>query len=510
MQSAGGGPHAEGTGHHAESSRCVLRQLGQPFGVPSGPGATRRWEPARPWAPERGRACRGGNKRAGIRASTLQAGKWLLHKSDIAHPGLSPCTCTRYLLRVQVTRTTFIPLLVSAHSDRVDPAAVRDEGFAGLSVVYTFGPDFGRRVVTHADLGHLQLHPHALRQAAYQHLEVLSSRAEFHGQPPALMLSFDGLESSLLLANDFWSRLEGAVPGEIVVGVPARDCVIVTGSQSAPGLEKAKRCVERVFFAGGDNLISRGLLVRRGGTWEPFDRKARPSGRPSFGPAHLPGVGQPPRQYQEHPSWPGERIPPQPATHRPGAPGRPAPVRRRPMPGMPPAALDQTGSHRLDQTGSHRLGLEHTGSHRLDRTGSQPPVSAMPGPMPMSRPPEPPRDYTADVAEAAQYSAVPYSAVPYSAVPYSAMPYSAAPYDAAAYAIAPQSVAPNAVASPAVAHSPYPPAAPEPYTTGAIPRVSDYPTSAPVSYPASWGSAPEPPAAPRRPEFRTGPRARFS
>jgi hypothetical protein len=375
---------------------------------------------------------------------------------------------------------------------------VRDEAFAGLSVVYTFGPDFGRRVVTRGDLSNLQLHPRSLRQAAHQHLEVLSSRAEFHGQPPALMLSFEGLESSLLLANDFWARLEGAVPGELVVGVPSRDCVIVTGSQSGPGLEKAKRCVERVFFAGGDNLISRGLLVRRGGVWEPFDRSARPSGRPSFGPAHLHGVGQPPRQYQEHPSWPGERIPPQSGGH---GPGRPAPVRRRPMPGLPPAALDQTGSQRLglEHTGSHRFGLEHTGSHRLDRTGSQPPVSAMTGSiMPMLRPEV--RDYAAEVAEAAQYSAVPYSA----------MPYSAAPYDSSAYAIAPQSVAPNAVASQMLAQAAYAYPVQEAYSTGSIPRVRDYPSAAPISYPGSWGSGPETPAVPARPEFRTGPRARFS
>ncbi|MBX6748142.1 MAG: hypothetical protein IRY85_00470 [Micromonosporaceae bacterium] len=384
--------------------------------------------------------------------------------------------------------------------------------------MYTFGPDYGRRIVTHADLPHLQLHPHALRQAALQHLEVLSSRAEFHGQPPALMLSFEGLESSLLLANDFWARLEGAVPGELVVGVPARDVVVVTGSKSAPGLEKAKRCVERVFFAGGDNLITRGLLVRRNGAWEPFDRNARPSGRPVFGPAHTHGVGQPPRQYQEHPSWPGERIPAQPASHRPG-PGQPASVRRRPMPGMPPAALDQTGSH--------RLGVEHTGSHRLglDQTGSQPPVPAvppgpapvrMPGPVvPVSHTPQPVGGFPADVAAAAQYSAVPYSAVPYSAVPYSAVPasavpYSAAPYDASAYAIAPRSVAPNAMAG-MLGHAGYGYGAPdsyvtETYTTGSIPRVEDRTPS--VSYPASWGSAPEKTSV--RPEFRTGPRARFS
>jgi hypothetical protein len=331
-----------------------------------------------------------------------------------------------------------------------------------------------------------------LRQSALQHLEVLSSRAEFHGQPPALMLSFEGLESSLLLASDFWRRLEGAVPGELVVGVPARDVVIVTGSQSGPGLEKAKRCVERVFFAGGENLVSRGLLVRRGGSWEPFDRSARPSGRPTFGPAHLHGVGQPPRQFQEHPSWPGERVPPlQPAGAGPRMGPRHAPVRRRPMYPMAPAA-----------------GLESTGFQHVSMTGSQASISAMTGQMiPAARQPESAyRDYAAEVAEAAQYSAVPYSAMPYSASPYS---------------IAPQSVAPNGVAihglvgSPATI-APYSsvPYQQDTYSTGNLPRAAypDYEAVAAErsmpSYPGSWGSAPD--IAPARPEFRSGPRARFS
>ena len=225
---------------------------------------------------------------------------------------------------------------------------------ADLSVVYTFGPQFGRRVVTHADLDQMQLPPPVLRRSAFEHLEVLSSRAEFHGQPPALMLSFEGLESSLVLASDFWTRLEGAVPGELVVGVPARDVVIVTGSQSGAGMEKVRRCVERVFFAGGDHPLSRNLLVRRGGAWEPFDRPARQAGgRPGFGPAHQLGLGQPPRQYQEHPSWPSEQVPSrQRPESRPAGPGRrcirpprhpmrPAAAAGRPAvpPGMRPVAM---------------------------------------------------------------------------------------------------------------------------------------------------------------------------
>ena len=428
---------------------------------------------------------------------------------------------------MQVTRATFIPLLTSTHSDRVDPSAVRDECFSDLTVVYTFGPDFGRRVVTHADLDQLQLPPRMLRQSALQHLEVLSSRAEFHGQPPALMLSFEGLESSLLLATDFWSRLEGAVPGELVVGVPARDVVIVTGSKSGPGLEKAKRCVERVFFAGGENLVARGLLVRRGGTWEPFDRSARPSGRPTFGPAHQHGVGQPPRQYQEHPSWPGERVPLQPtgAGHR-IAPGRHGPARRRPMYPMAPAA---------------QMGLDSTGAHRLGMTGSHTPVSSMTGQIaPVSHQSEPAyHDYAADVAEAAQYSAIPYSASPYSIAPQSVAPNGVATHGIGSHQIPVQSVAPySAMPYSAMPYSSTPyqqpsrglhdtgswyqeqaPAKPayqeDPFTrTGGLPR-SAYPdydspvqdTSAPA-YPASWGAAPD--ATASRPEFRSGPRARFS
>jgi hypothetical protein len=314
----------------------------------------------------------------------------------------------------------------------MDPGTVRDEYNGDLTVVYTFGPQFGRRVVTHADLEQMDLSPRVLRRSAFDHLEVLSSRAEFHGQPPALMLSFDGLESSLLLATDFWTRLQGALPGELVVGVPARDVVIVTGSQSQAGLEKARRCVERMYFAGDENLLSRNLLVRRGNTWEPFDRAPRPAGRPTFGPAHQPGVGQPPRQYQDHPSWPGERVAPMrppaaaPAAHR-TPPGRP----------MPAPVAHLTGPLSPSATGSIPA-VPPVGPP----AGGMAPSSAPTNPVPHQRPTRRrmPQPRTADIA---QYSAVPYSALPYSAVPYSAIPYSAMPYSAVPNSGSPYSLAPR-------------------------------------------------------------------
>ena len=289
-----------------------------------------------------------------------------------------------------------------------------------------------------------------------------------------------------------------------VVGVPAGMSIVVTGSQSGPGLEKAKRCVER--SSPGAKTSS------RGGYWsvaklEPFDRAARPSGRPTFGPAHLHGVGQPPRQYQEHPSWPGERVPLQPTGSGPRMAPRHGPVRRRPMYPMAPAA-----------------GLDTTGSHRLSMTSSQAPISAMSGAaIPVARQPEPAyRDYAAEVAEAAQYSAVPYSAMPYSASPYSIAPQSVAPNSVAthgmlgsAQTIAPYSTVPYQQSRGAHETGPMQAAYQnDVYSTGNLPRAV-YPDYEAVSadhsmpsYPSSWGSAPD--VAPMKHEFRSGPRARFS
>jgi hypothetical protein len=39
---------------------------------------------------------------------------------------------------------------------------------------------------------------------AYDDRHVLDEYFDIHGQPPALMLSFAGMESSVLLADAFW------------------------------------------------------------------------------------------------------------------------------------------------------------------------------------------------------------------------------------------------------------------------------------------------------------------
>jgi uncharacterized protein YtpQ (UPF0354 family) len=179
-------------------------------------------------------------------------------------------TATDYRASVHVTSTTFLPLLAPASEDPYgDPAApVLDEFTGDLAIAYSFGPPYGERLVNWLDLDSLGLSRRELRNRAAENLDARTDAVRVHGRPPTLMLSFDGIESSLLLADRLWSRLATDVPGDLVVGVPARDVVVVTGSRSQPGLEAAKRTVERVFFAGDQYLLTRELLVRRDGGWE--------------------------------------------------------------------------------------------------------------------------------------------------------------------------------------------------------------------------------------------------
>lgn len=243
---------------------------------------------------------------------------------------------------MRATSTRFLPLLVSVDDTRYGEEHLLDEFTEDMFIGYAFGPPYGARLVTWEDLDRLRLGGRVLRRTATENLYTALTRLRIHGQPPALMLSFDGLESSVLLVDEFWDDLERSVPGELVIGVPARDVVIITGSESPPGLEKARRAVDRVFFAGDQHLLSRDLLVWRDGIWRPF----RPTGawpvitanrgepqeepisgpprRPVSGPVYRPISGPVYRSTSGPPAEPVSGSPVEPVSGPPSRQQRPA------------------------------------------------------------------------------------------------------------------------------------------------------------------------------------------
>jgi len=179
------------------------------------------------------------------------------------------CNAAR-LLDVQVKNATFMPVVVSARDPAYGDRHVFDVLFDDLVVGYSVGYPYGQRLMTWQDFDRLGMPRRELRRRAASLLDYSLDRVEIHGLPPVLMASFGGIASSLLLCDELWDSLEGRVPGSVVVGVPARDVVMITGSQSPSGVARARRAVDRVFFAGGRHLVRRGLLTRRNRMWQPM------------------------------------------------------------------------------------------------------------------------------------------------------------------------------------------------------------------------------------------------
>ncbi|MBO0867342.1 MAG: hypothetical protein J2P15_02150 [Micromonosporaceae bacterium] len=161
-------------------------------------------------------------------------------------------------------------MLLSVHDRAHDQQTVLDSYLDGVVVGYSTGPPFGQRLITFADLERIGQTRRQLRYQAASNLDGMLASVSVHGVPPALMVSFGGIESSLVLADPFWDSLAGSVPGELVIGVPARDVVIITGSRSPSGIAKVQRAVDRIFLAKGEHLLLRDLLTWRGGRWDLF------------------------------------------------------------------------------------------------------------------------------------------------------------------------------------------------------------------------------------------------
>lgn len=109
-----------------------------------------------------------------------------------------------------------------------------------------------------------------LRKLACENLKRLLPKIERHGTNGFYMLTAGGdYEASLLLLDSVWSDLQKEVRGDIVVAVPTRDLLYVTGSQDAQGIEKMKQLVEKMFAQGSYRLTSK-LFVFRSGKLDEF------------------------------------------------------------------------------------------------------------------------------------------------------------------------------------------------------------------------------------------------
>lgn len=146
------------------------------------------------------------------------------------------------------------------------------EAFVGdLYMTYALESPGRFEYVTPLHCAQMGMRPDSLRAQAAANLRTRRPDLAMNWYPDARAVSIGlggDLEAGLLLDDGLMDKLAQDVDGDLVVAVPARTVFVATGTGHRDGLEKLRWTVDRVW-PGGDHLLTRDLLVRRGGgAWE--------------------------------------------------------------------------------------------------------------------------------------------------------------------------------------------------------------------------------------------------
>jgi uncharacterized protein YtpQ (UPF0354 family) len=140
-----------------------------------------------------------------------------------------------------------------------------------LVIVYAEDTPRNVRYFTRKDLDKAGVERNKLRALAIANLRRVLPKIEAHQGPVYSMYTADGnYEASLLLFDDLWDG-DIKVDGDIVVAIPTRDVLLITGSKNEEGIARLREIVDQIT-AEGTYTISSSLFVYRKGVFRRFDK----------------------------------------------------------------------------------------------------------------------------------------------------------------------------------------------------------------------------------------------
>jgi hypothetical protein len=140
-----------------------------------------------------------------------------------------------------------------------------------LYVLYAFDSETSIRFLSMDDVKKLGLKKSELRALAKKNLNKAIPDLKLRGDPSTLsLLVADGnYEASFLLFDKLWTKKQFPVKGDIVVYVPTRDLVLITGSKDKQGLQKARDIVYDPKNKWS-HIVAEVGFVRKGNRWRVF------------------------------------------------------------------------------------------------------------------------------------------------------------------------------------------------------------------------------------------------
>ena len=149
------------------------------------------------------------------------------------------------------------------------PVPVHEGYNPELIICYAEDSDRGIRYLQDDDLKEAGIAREGLRELAIANLKRLLPDISAQGVEGIYMMTADGTyESSLILFDDIWTDGRWEEKGEIVVAIPSRDLLLITGTGEAEGLEKLREVAAETERNKLPYRLTASLLVYRGGKFE--------------------------------------------------------------------------------------------------------------------------------------------------------------------------------------------------------------------------------------------------
>jgi uncharacterized protein YtpQ (UPF0354 family) len=140
-----------------------------------------------------------------------------------------------------------------------------------LYILYAFDTPTSIRYMPKEDIAKLGVKVSELKEISKANLKKTIPTVKIQGDPSSVsMIVADGTyEASFLLFDDLWTKERFPVKGEIVVYVPSRDTVLITGSEDIEGLEKV-RSIVRNPENKWSHIVAEVGFIRLDNKWEVF------------------------------------------------------------------------------------------------------------------------------------------------------------------------------------------------------------------------------------------------
>ncbi len=135
-----------------------------------------------------------------------------------------------------------------------------------LYILYVEDTETNINYLTQEDFTKLNIKQSELKEIAIENLWN-SVELEKHGENGYFMLLADGNYESSLILLDIWHKDNFSVNGEIIIGIPSRDLLIITGKNDTENIERLKKTI-REINEDGDHLVSESIFEYRNGKFE--------------------------------------------------------------------------------------------------------------------------------------------------------------------------------------------------------------------------------------------------